>query len=250
MLYGGHIKSVEHIRILREMHFDFGELVFSDERITQRWRESGIKNRFDTDFFMIAHGPIEGPPNDVEHLWNRCHPAYKESIDATAEMEMTFLTLHLWADPRFVRPEVIEEKIKVLRSLVDYGQDRGVQVSLENLSEPAADLARVVEAVPGLVLTLDVGHGQILAESNTSPDIIQCLGPFIRHVHLHDNRGGSGPKDDLHLPIGEGIIDFPTILRTLVQSGFDHTITLELKHDDLLASRALVKEMLAGSSLA
>jgi sugar phosphate isomerase/epimerase len=184
---------------------------------------------------------MEGPPNDLENLRERCYSSYCETIDATAELHISFLTLHLWVDSRFVKPDVLEEKIKVLRNLVDYGHSRGVQVSLENLSEPAADLARVVEAVPALVLTLDVGHAQILAESNAAPGIIERLGPLVRHVHLHDNRGGNTAKDDLHLPIGEGIIDFPKILRTLLKSGYDGTITLELEPDDLQASRETVR---------
>lgn len=232
------------------MNFDFGELVFTRERSIGFWRGQGVKNSFESDFFMIAHGPMEGPPNDLENLRERCYPSYLETIDATAELQMTFLTLHLWVDSRFVKPEVVEEKIKVLRNLVDYGRNRGVQVSLENLSEPGADLARVVEAVPGLVLTLDVGHAQILAESNTAPDIIDRLGPVVRHVHLHDNRGGNSAKDDLHLPIGEGIIDFPTILRILARSGYDRTITLELEPEELQASRSLVRQIFRASSSA
>ncbi len=244
MLYGGHIKTVEHIGLLQEMGFDFGELVFSKDHSIGYWRGSGLQNCFNSDFFMIAHGPREGPPNDLDNLRNRCHPSYRQTIDATSEMRISFLTLHLWVDARFVKPEVLQAKIEVLRELVDYGQTRGVQVSLENLSESATDLARMVEAVPGLVLTLDIGHGQLLAETNTAPGIIERLGPFIGHVHVHDNRGGNGVKDDLHLPIGEGVIDYPGIMETLVKSGYDRTITLELEPEVLQASRETIQAMI------
>lgn len=244
MLFGGHIKSPADIRFLRDSHFDFGELVFKNNQSRHFWRRTNIKNHFDDGFFMIAHGPVEGPPNDLDQLWERCHPSYLDTIDAAAEMQIQFLTLHLWVDSRFVKQEVIREKIKMLRNLVSYGANRGVQVSLENLSEPASDLATVLESVPGLVLTLDVGHGQILAQTNTSIDIIEHLGRFIGHIHLHDNRGGSGPADDLHLPIGEGIIDFPNILGALVGSGYEGTITLELQSAELNTSKERVQRML------
>ena len=43
---------------------------------------------------------------------------------------------------------------------------------------------------------------------NASPDIIEHHFPRISHLHLHDNHGGVSPKDDLHLPPGEGIVSF------------------------------------------
>jgi sugar phosphate isomerase/epimerase len=47
----------------------------------------------------------------------------------------------------------------------------------------------------------------------------------LKHVHLHDNKGGSG---DLHLPLGAGTINLSKHLSTLKRSGYDATITLEV----------------------
>lgn len=243
MLYGGHIKSLDHIDILRGLRFDFGEVILKDADSRKFWRDSGISNRFDDGFFMIAHGPFEGPPNDAGNLWEYYLPALKESVDTALAMEMEFLTVHLYTDRRFVKPELVEEKLKALEELVQYGKENRVEIALENLSEPAADLARALDAAPGLSLTLDVGHGELLTETNTSVEIIEALGDFIRHVHLHDNRGGKGPKDDLHLPIGDGIVDFPAILEALIRSGYGRTMTLELKPEELQESRERVMEI-------
>jgi len=128
--------------------------------------------------------------------------------------------------------------------LFHYGRDNGVLISIENLSETADDFASVLESIPDLGITLDVGHGQLLTQTNTSFGIMDKLMGSIKHLHFHDNRGGQGVKDDLHLPIGDGIVDFKGILKTLLQKGSSHTLTLELENKDLIESRAKVKALI------
>jgi sugar phosphate isomerase/epimerase len=245
MLFGGHIKAPGDLVILQDLRFDFGELVFGDGEDRLSWRDSGVTSPWESGFFLIAHGPAEGPPNDADRILNRYLPALKDSVDTAASMGIDLLTIHLWMDSRFVKPRIMDLKKKVLRELVGYAGEMEVTISLENLSEPASDLQPVIEAVPGLVLTLDVGHAQLLAKQNRSFEIIEHLGGCIRHVHLHDNRGGKGADDDLHLPIGEGIIDFPAILNRLLTAGYDGTMTLELETEDLNSARESVQRMIA-----
>lgn len=244
MLYGGHVKSLEDIDFLQDNHFDFGEVILSDEDSRRFWMEANVSNRFDSGFFLLAHGPREGPPNNLNSLWTSYYPALKESVDVAKHMGIGFLTIHLWTDPRFVWTRVRQEKKEILKQVVAYGRADSVQISLENLSETGVDLKAVVDAVPDLGITLDVGHGQLLTEINTSFDIIARVGEFIKHVHLHDNRGGQGVLDDLHLPIGQGKVEFPRILRALVNKGYDGTLCFELKKDVLNASRAIVESVI------
>lgn len=235
MLYGGHIKSIEDIEDLKHLGLDFGEVVLKNREARTYWVDSGLVNQSGSDWFMIAHGPREGPPNDLKNLWDRYLTDLKETVDVSKEMGIKFLTVHLWLDPRFVKPDVVAEKISFLREIVSYAQKRDLLISLENLSENAADLKFVFLQVPSLSLTLDVGHGQLLAKQNTSFGIIEELMSFIGHVHVHDNLGGSGVADDLHLPIGDGTIDFSGILTTLTKR-YNGTMTLELEKQDLLSS--------------
>jgi sugar phosphate isomerase/epimerase len=100
---------------------------------------------------------------------------------------------------------------------------------MENLSETAEDFEPVIDQVPDLGLTLDVGHANLGGSENKSIAIIEKFGRLIRHVHLHDNRGGQSKDDDLHLPIGTGTVDFPGIMAALLRAGYDGTMTLEVK---------------------
>jgi sugar phosphate isomerase/epimerase len=244
MLFGGHVKSIDDIAYLRNLRFDLGEVVLANAATLQYWRDSGVLNNFGPGFFLIAHGPQEGPPNDVRHLWDQYYPALLETVDRAHDMGIGFLTIHLWMDQRFVRLEPIAEKKRLLRDLMNYAAPMNITISLENLSESTLDLALIIDAVPDLAITLDVGHGQLLTETNTSFAIIRELMPAIKHVHLHDNRGGTSVRDDLHLPIGEGIVDFHGILRALLNGGYQGTATLELENEQLAGSMKTLKNIL------
>ena len=58
-----------------------------------------------------------------------------------------------------------------------------------------------LEPIPELGLHLDIGHANLLLPQNSSDEIITAFRGRLRHVHLHDNKGGSA---DLHLPLGCG----------------------------------------------
>jgi sugar phosphate isomerase/epimerase len=209
------------------------------------WWESGIKNHFTDGFFLIAHGPpVEEPFNDVTHLWHHYLPELMKTVDTACRMQIKLLTIHMCVDSRNISSLVLTEKIRALEELTAYAKKNGVKICLENVSESAEALKSVFNAVPDLGLTLDIGHAELYAETNSSFEIIEKLGHAICHVHLHDNYGGQTRADDLHLPIGEGIVEFATILNALIKSGYNKTMTFELKHHALLPSLKRVQDLI------
>ncbi len=237
MLLGGHVRNSDDIVFLKENGFDFGEVVLKDIDARHYWSGLDVHQLTGPDFRLIAHGPREGDPTSLTNLWENYHPALRATIDTTALINANFLTVHLWMDPRYVSGHQIIEKKKAFKDLFLYAGSKGITLSLENLSETASNLAYALDEILSPSITLDIGHGQLLTLSNTSFEIIAQLSGKIQHVHAHDNSGGKGVKDDLHLPIGDGIIDFEAVLKALLASGYNNTITLELKRHELLVSR-------------
>jgi sugar phosphate isomerase/epimerase len=58
---------------------------------------------------------------------------------------------------------------------------------------------------------------------------------------LHDNNGGTAVKDYLHLPIGEGSIDFTAILDALYAKGYEGGFSFELKPEHVRRGRQVVQ---------
>jgi sugar phosphate isomerase/epimerase len=86
-----------------------------------------------------------------------------------------------------------------------------------------------LEPLPELGLHLDLGHTNLQAPPDTVERILAAHAGRLRHVHLHDNKGGSA---DLHLPLGAGNVDLDRGLRALRAHGYDSTITLEVFSPD------------------
>ncbi len=251
--WGGCAKTPADIKILRDLDFDFAEVILSTSSSRRHWWESGIKSE-PHGFFLIAHGPITDPADDVRSLWDHYIPALKSTVDTAQRMGIELLTIHMDIStpvPTLPQSEELlasrellrQEKLRAIAELVQYAQASGVTIALENVSESAADLSEATQVAPGLGIILDVGHGQLRAERNRSLEIIENLGQFIVHVHLHDNDG----IDDLHLTPGKGIIDFKSIFAELLRQGYDGTVTFEVRYHDLAFSRKRGQELIGGS---
>lgn len=246
---GGTARSLEHIEILHSMGLEFAEITITNpstfSSVVSEYKK--LKDRLGISY--VCHGPREGDPNDLRQLENEYLPKVLGILPLMTELEIPHLTLHLWLDPRFVKEESITFKIDLLGRIIRKATDRGVLICLENLSESASHLSAPFDALPSLHLTLDLGHAQLLTEVNTSYEIIGRYPERIRHVHLHDNRGGHSAIDDLHLPPGEGIIDFEKIFGKLREIDYDRTISLELKPHEIERCLEDVKGLLSRSGL-
>jgi sugar phosphate isomerase/epimerase len=197
-----------------------------------------------TGFFYVCHGPREGDPNDTHALETIYLPKLFQVLSIMSELDMRLLTLHLWMDPRYVMHETIAYKIGFLERLTERANAGGITVCLENLSENAAHLANVFAALPLLNLTLDLGHAELLTKENTSFGFLENCFDRIKHMHLHDNLGGGSPGDDLHLPVGEGRIDFQKIFDKLHAVNYKGTMTLELRPGQIESCLGYVKHLI------
>jgi sugar phosphate isomerase/epimerase len=101
-------------------------------------------------------------------------------------------------------------------------------------------LNTILTTVPGLRFHLDVGHAVLRGNK-----FKQLLGMFkgkLVHVHFSDNR----MREDDHMPIGAGNINWAEVIAALKAVGYDATITLEVFSNDpryLIASREKLAEM-------
>jgi sugar phosphate isomerase/epimerase len=127
---------------------------------------------------------------------------------------------------------------------MEVAQRAGVVFCIENLSEHADHFAPAFRRMPALAMTLDVGHGEILSESNSAFGFVACFPDRICHVHLHDNYGGNGVKDDLHLPVGEGHVDFQGILGALHGAGYAGGFSFEVELEHAIAGREVIRALL------
>jgi len=241
---GGTARNPEDILALHDLGLEFAEIPISNVIKFKKNINEYLKVKEKTGLYYLCHGPREGNPNNVGSLKRDYLPHVLEILEIMPMLNMSLLTLHLWMDRRFVKANVIDFKIELLRKIIDKATENRILICLENLSENWQDLEVAFDKLPLLNLTLDVGHGQLLREENTSFNFIKRYPERIMHIHLHDNLGGNTPEDDLHLPPGKGIVDFKNIFKALGKSGYRGTATLELKPFEIKSCLGFVKKLL------
>jgi sugar phosphate isomerase/epimerase len=134
--------------------------------------------------------------------------------------------------PLHERRFIIDRNLRTIQDLLAAARPLGVGLMVENLPgsfNTVPQLAELLDAVPELGLHLDIGHANLQVNHNTTDSLLAAYGPRLRHVHLHDNKGGSA---DLHLPLGAGNVDTAHYVRSLQACGYDGTITLEVFTED------------------
>jgi len=241
---GGTARSPDDVISLQKLGLEFAEITIANPADFHL-----VLDNFRTllragDFFYLCHGPREGDPNNTDTLETIYFPKLLQILSIMPELEMRLLTVHLWMDPRYLPEETITYKIGFLKRLTKEARVSGITVCLENMSENAFQLAPAFSAVPDLNFTLDLGHAELLSSENTSYSFLENCPERIKHIHLHDNHGGTSPKDDLHLPLGEGRVDFERIFQKLHAVRYKGTMTLELKPDQIESCLGYVRQLI------
>jgi sugar phosphate isomerase/epimerase len=148
--------------------------------------------------------------------------------------------------PWYPRRFFIEQNLRSFHELMPDVEKSGVGLMIENLPgdyNSAEQLGELLNPMPELGLHLDIGHANLQVPFNTTEQILANFGKRLRHVHLHDNKGGHA---DLHLPLGTGSVDVRAAVKGLQGCGYDGTITLEVFSPDkrhLAYSRDLLRSV-------
>ena len=160
-----------------------------------------------------------------------------EALEAAAELGIEKVVLHpayITGLGKFLIDRVKGYAMESIESILKKAVNLNITLCIENMFPQAHFLFQpyefqsVFEAFPEIRLTLDIGHANLGGGKNKSSEFIHHYGYRIGHVHANDNFG----KEDSHLPIGAGIIDFEKILKEIKETQYDETITLEVFSKD------------------
>ena len=133
------------------------------------------------------------------------------------------------ADTPLTYEEKIERNIEKLKVIASYIEGRSVTVCLENLQLRAPksieEILYMIDRVgsKNLGICLDTGHLNLTVKGHR--DFILKAGGLLKALHIADN---DGVTDQHLMPFNHGIIDFPEIVRTLREIGYDGIFNLEI----------------------
>lgn len=186
--------------------------------------------------FAIGHTAwwmeLASPYEEIREMWVE---EAKKAVDVAQALEINLLNFHfnlpysIYMTKPATKKQILDTFVKTMKELVRYGKPRNVNIMLENTpirKEVASfqDYAYVIDKTPALGAHFDVGHAFKTGGMKYIVDYIHKFGKDMLHVHVSDNDG----EHDLHQPIGEGSIDWESVVRLLKEAGYDRTITLEV----------------------
>lgn len=249
MNHPGH-DIIKEIEWMAEMDMDFVDLTLEPpaanatsvdvKAIRRALADHGLSVVGHTAYYLPLSSPFESLRRAaVEEL--------KICLRVFAEVGASWMNIHPGRKPPLHTWQfTVERNLQTIRELLPMSREYGVGLMLENIPgefNTALELGELLDALPEVGLHLDIGHTNLMLEDNSMESIIRRYGKRLRHVHLHDNKGGSA---DLHLPLGTGTIDIPRAIALLKELGYDDTITLEVftaNRDYVALSRDILRRL-------
>jgi sugar phosphate isomerase/epimerase len=179
---------------------------------------------------IVGHTAFYLPiASGIEEIRRASLVELRRCVDVFAELGARWMNVHPDRHaPMHDRAFFVQKNLATLGELLPYAANRGVGIMLENLPgdfNTAQQLGELLDPLPELGLHLDIGHANLMVLESTVDELLAAYGTRLRHVHLHDNKGGGA---DLHLPLGTGSVDVRGAVQRLQEVGYDGTITLEV----------------------
>jgi sugar phosphate isomerase/epimerase len=156
----------------------------------------------------------------------------KWSLQFTSELGSNYWVFHpglQTGNSHFAQGLEWELNLESVRELLSASREVGVNATIENglhplpfLCKTADDFTRFYKDLgeTDLGITLDLGHANVNGQID---EFFEKLPERIVHAHLHDNHG----RNDEHLGLGDGNIDWQKIVRAFKKISYKGTLVVE-----------------------
>lgn len=112
-----------------------------------------------------------------------------------------------------------------LRSCLDYAEEHGVDLALEDhppFGDRIADFLRILELVDDPRLKVNLDTSNCLRVSDDPVQLTRAVWECVVHLHVSDVS-----SDMAHVPSGEGVVDLGGVFTVLKQRGYDGWLSSE-----------------------
>ena len=117
--------------------------------------------------------------------------------------------------------------VEVLDELGRHGNRVGATLAAETGSESAEQLGRLLAHLPEGALAIDFNPGNLVAGGFDPIEALASVGPHVIHVHATDGICDRGAGRGEQVSVGQGAVDFPSVLAGLDGHGYDGYFTIQ-----------------------
>lgn len=222
------VEPVGEARWAAEHGFDFLDLTLEGPAAAVETLDlPGLKDVLtDTGLGILGHTawylPFASPFKTVR---DGAIAAVEATFDPLASLGAKFVNVHVdKGQSKFAYDDSLRWNAESFATLAERAASYGLVVMVENVVNQfnTAKAFRTLLAHPDLRLHLDIGHTNV--KGARTEEFLKSHRDKLVHVHVSDNT----KRNDDHLPMGVGEIDWPEQIGMLVGAGYDGTITLEV----------------------
>lgn len=221
----------DHIEMIKRVGWD-GITTDWNPSKTEAWANTAAKNGL---FYQSVHSPF----GKVNHMWlggEEGDIVTKQLIDCVedcARFDIHTVVIHPFIGFRNHTPTRIG--IDNYSRVVEVANKRGVKLGFENVEgeEYLAALMNEFWNEECCGFCFDTGHELCY---NGGKDMMALYGEKLCHTHFNDNLGIIFPdasiddtwKNDLHLTMGDGIVDWKKVMDRIDNSPYEGLLICEL----------------------
>ncbi len=151
------------------------------------------------------------------------------TAETAANLNIDLITVHPGLTSMsvpYMEEKAIEKAKKSLSSIDRISAEYGVRIAVENMPSFPFMLGHTAEEMEDLIGMTNLGFCLDIGHANTTDQIDPLIEKFrdrLINIHIHDNHG----EFDEHLTLGEGDIDFKSVIEKL--KGYTGNFVIESK---------------------
>lgn len=236
----GDTTLAESAAVLRELGFDWADVgagwsnyhqILPQEAVRDPEGQAGRLRRVMeehglglSELFIMHFGqPINHPDPEVRAQTRRLFAGITTFARKAGFASVMMIPGHVHGELGQTAQQAFATSVAELQEMVAMAGDQGLQCNIEpcagSIAQQPADAVRLLEAVPGLGLTLDYAHQVQLGLGQAE---IEALHPHARHFHAKQSAPGA-----FQARPDEGVIDFGRMLRKLRADGYEGVVCVE-----------------------
>ena len=152
-----------------------------------------------------------------------------QGIDFCRASGIPAVHAHFGFIPEDPKNELYIEFINTMKPIGEYAHKQGVEIYFETGQETPVTLLRAIQDIGTGNLFVNYDTANLVMYGTANPlDGLKVIGKYVRALHAKDGKYPTDP-DELgrEVPIPQGEVDFPAIIKYLKNLGFKGSITIE-----------------------
>ncbi len=178
--------------------------------------------------------------------------AVKQTSDFAKRCGISGVQRHCGFIPENPNDPLYKEVVVAVREVASYCQRNGQGFRCETGQETPVTLVRMIRDTGVDTLGVNFDAANLILYGKANPvDAVELLGPYIQGVHAKDGLYPTNPKElGREVPIGQGKVNFPVLVRKLKEAGYHGPLTIEREIEgaeqtrDILASKAYLEKLI------